>query len=230
MQAKGLKTGNLAEKQPVYIDMGLTNIEAKPMPEQEVPRTSEGLEDVEQEAFAEAESKPKQKSLKEKIHALEEKIRAGYEREQKKQAAKRAKNLREFTGEKEEESEEEQEGEETEEELEDRGAPATFGKILSDLFGDYNASDLSRLSKGQLEDLAVKFDSQSDGFLLKPSNPFKDELFKRIKAEEQMKMERQKLRAEMEPMRAEIRKEIAEIRGKRKKGEEKGLLSELFGG
>lgn len=106
-----------------------------------------------------------------------------------------------------------------------------FGKMLADLFGDYRSEDFNELSDSQLEELAVKFDSQSGGLFGKPSNPFLEEMKKRIKSREKIKYEKAKLDAELEPSRIRVKKEIADIR-KRAEDQSRGegdIMERLLG-
>lgn len=100
-----------------------------------------------------------------------------------------------------------------------------FGKIVADIFGDYTSEDLAELSNSELEDLAVKFESAEGGILGKPPNLFKDELIKRIKAEEKLNLEKAKARAELEPLRKNIQAEIQQI--KTRSTEKDGILEDI---
>jgi hypothetical protein len=87
-----------------------------------------------------------------------------------------------------------------------------FGKILADITQAVEPKALASLSRKQLEDLAVKFEAQDRmGFFGAGANPYKKELFNRIKAQERLKLERARLEAELEPTRERIREEMKRI-------------------
>jgi hypothetical protein len=243
MQAKGLKTGTNIEITPTpkpIIDLGILpnktyqpaeekNVEelekeetsllkdvVEPEPQITYQPTEVGAEEIEIED-GEVEVKKPSKSLIQDIVA-------GFKAE--KEAKGRALRQKAFTEVGREKEVDEEEGEE---EPEFEGGGMRFGKILADLTGDYRSEDLVGLNDGELEELAVKYDSSAGGFLGKPQNPFLEELKKRITSREIIKLEKQKIDAELEEPRQRIRQEIAEIRKRTLSGDKGDFIERLLG-
>jgi hypothetical protein len=213
LQAQGFKTGNLSSSSApaVYEQWGISNLEKKAREPEPVPRTAEGLVDV--EAIAESEKQPPKKSLsqkvKEKLGEYETEFKASREREQAKRKMLKKKSIYEGLG-KDLPADEAQ----MPADVEDEDLPAKFGTFLADLSSDYDSEDMVGLTNAELETLAIRFHAQNKdgGFLGEPENPFLAELKSRLAAEAEMRREKAQI--------------LAEIKNPAKK--EKGLLSELF--
>ena len=231
LQAKGIKTGNIAEQTPEPIlDLGLlpnnkeqdkeleqraaAELEATPEPEITYEPLSVGAEEIEIEDGEVEVKKPS--------HSIVKDVIAGWQKE------KKLKNTAFLHKAYEEVGAEEPEEDYDEEEAEFTGAPMQFGKIIADLFGDYDANNLAGLNDQQLETLAIKHESAAEGMFLKPSNPFIEELKHRIVAREKIHLEKEKLDAELEPTRMRIRQEIADIRKRAQSGDRGDILDRIW--
>ena len=247
LQARGIKTGNLANKTPVpkqepLIDLGM-------LPDE----TYKQLEKEEEKLLSDDEEKPQAEYsyvIEEAQAPVEPEIAGAEEVEIEKGEIEVKKPSRGFLGEllegfKAEKSAKSEKlklkakkelGEDVElDEFESPDFPtrgAKFGKMLADLFGDYRSEDFNELNDAQLEELAIKFDSSAGGLLGKPANPFLEELKKRIKSREYVKYEKAKIDAELEPSRMRIQQEIDEIRRKaqkKAKGSDGDFIERIFG-
>ena len=225
LSAKGIKTGKLSNPLPnpePFIDLGFSNPEPEEQLEVEFEPLVLGAPETEAvvpelEWASEVEIAGDEIEVKQPKKKFFDKFKSAFERE------RRLKTRRAF----------EEVGAEVPEELdeledEEFETPAeTFGKFLADIFADPSSEDLGRLSNRQLEDLAVKLEAK-DTMFGKPHNPFKEELFNRVKAQEEMKLQRAKVLAELEPSRQQIRREIAEIKKRAKEEPEGGFLSSII--
>jgi hypothetical protein len=208
LQAKGISTGNLANRPAVYEQWGVSNLEGKASIT-DAPRTSTGLEDVEAEVKA-SKASPKE-TLSQKFQKMKDQLEQARQREKEHKAQLRQREIAEGLG-----KELPEESEEFEDEEMDESAPAKIGHFLADISGDWAKEDMVGLNNKELETLAVRFHSQNkEGMFGEPENPFLDELKERLRAQAEMKKEK----AQVE---AEIRAELKNPQAKR------GLLADLF--
>jgi hypothetical protein len=203
LQAKGIKTGNISGSS-IYGSMGIQNLEKPTLRVDETPKTSTGLEDIQQETINEKEEQPKKVPFTEKVKAFEEKLGESLRRERELKARLRKERLYKELGKKEPEpiaEPETDEDEETdEEEYDSESLPAKLGKFMADLDEDYTPEDLVGLNDKELEMLAVRHKSEmkeSVFSLGEGSNPFLDELKRRIEARDELKKEKAKIREEL---------------------------------
>jgi len=207
LQAKGIKTGHLSD-QAVYEQYGITNLEKNTKSLQNVPQTSQGLEDVEKEAEEQKEAQPKKVSLGERFWGAEKKVEEQIKsfeeakrREKERKAQLRQERLYSELGkpipEPKASDDEDTEGED---EYDSESLPAKLGTFLADLDNDYSPQDLVGLNDKELEMLAVRFKSETkDNISLfgDPENPFLAELKRRIEARDELAKEKAQLRAEL---------------------------------
>jgi len=234
LQAQGIQTGHKAEAlSPVVeeqpLDLGIYNATPKKEEQEEEVTIEPVTYSLGGEEVVVEPAKPKKTSVIQKLKDIEKKIEAGYQREKAIKAREKREQLAKDLDKEPDEEDEDQE--ELEEELDQQGfeGGSRFGKILADIFNTYSSEDLMPLTNDEIETLAVKYESTTKDAFFKMENPFLVELKNRLKAEEQVKLEKVKLQAELEPTREQVRREIAEIRAKaRDTKPEKGLLSEIW--
>jgi hypothetical protein len=201
LQAKGIKTGHLSDK-AVYEQYGITNLEKGSSSLKDMPKTSQGLEDIQAEAIEEKEAQPKKESLSEKFRRAEKSFVESRERERALKAQHRREKAYLELGKElpEPKPKEREEEEESEEEYDSESLPAKLGTFLADLDNDYTSEDLVGLNDKELEMLAVRFKSETkDNISLfgDPENPFLSELKRRIEARDELAKEKAQLRAEL---------------------------------
>lgn len=96
---------------------------------------------------------------------------------------------------------------------------------------DTEAAETARLesySDKHLELLAVRTKGQINWFTGETENPYKEELLRRMREEQQLAIDKVKLKAQLEPITKQAAKEIREI--KRENAENESLSDILFGG
>ena len=209
LQAKGIKTGHLSD-QAVYEQYGITNLEKNTKSLQNVPQTSQGLEDVEKEAVEAKEPQQKKESLGEKFWGAEKKIESSIKsfeeskrREKERKAQLKQEKLYSELGKELPEPEpkiDDDEDTEGDDEYDSESLPAKLGTFMADLDNDYSPQDLVGLNDKELEMLAVRFKSETkDNISLfgDPENPFLAELKRRIEARDELAKEKAQLRAEL---------------------------------
>ena len=239
LQAKGVRTGKLAKTNPVpkrepFIDFGIIPDNTyKELEKEELKFLKEPefeYETVIEEATApiepevagaeEVEIEGDEVEVKKPTKGFMRELFSGWKAERDVKGRRLRQRALTQLGREEEDFEEP--------EFETRGQK--FGKILADLFADYRSDDLLDLTDAELEQLAIKFDAHAGGLIGKPSNPFLEELKKRIKAKEHVKYEKLKLDAELEPSRLRIQKEIEDIRKSALEGSKDGdIIERLLG-
>lgn len=243
LQAKGIRTGNLADATPmpvpVYTKWGVRNLEAKPEPEKEPPKTEEGLEDLQAEAKEEKAAQPKKPDFKEfwaKAKETEEKVAEGLRQakedydegraaEEARQAQQRKAQLLRDLGENEDSvtatseptvrEEAQAVDEDGEMVVDEESLPKKFGTFLAHLTDeDYTAKDMATLTDPQLEMLAVRFKEQTKDDMNLFGEP--DNVFV-----DELKR-RYQARAELIKEKAQIKADIASNK------KEPGLFDDLF--
>lgn len=209
LQAKGIKTGNLADAPAVYEQWGISNLERTATTPDTTPRTSGGLENIEEEA--KQEKAPPKESLSSKFKRMRAEFERARKREQALKAKQRQREIYEGL---------DKEQPATEEVIEERppeSVTSRMGEFLADVTAGWSSQDMVTLNNAELEQLAIRFRTQTkDSMFGTPENPFLDELKSRVRAEEQMKAEKARVTAE-------IREEIAHPKP------QKGFLSDFFG-
>jgi hypothetical protein len=208
LQAKGIKTGNVASMTGLY----------DATPKMRVKSIETPVTEVKDMDFMGEEPEPPKKSFFEQVGS-------GFKQEQeakrKKYTEFASRELNRPVG---------TDPDSTEvhvEESEDDGLPKKFGHILADLTNDYDSHDLAALSNAELETLAVKLKSQTkDSMFGEAYNPFVEELKNRYQAEAEMQIEKAKMNAELEPLRQKAYAEVHKIH-KEHTDEDSGLFGDL---
>lgn len=233
LQAKGIRTGNLADSPAVYEKWGITNLEGTPT--DYTPRTSTGLEDI--EAEAKASKQPPKESLSAKFKKMEQQLAESMKRERKAKESKKRKEMFEAVGKEPPEEKEATDDEFGSEDFDAESVPAKVGHFLADLTEDYSSEDMVGLNNKELEMLAVRFHAQTrDSMFGEPENPFVSEIKKRMEAEAELSREKAQIRAEISSpqhrergLLADIFTDEPETPTKERKGEGKGLIQDIFG-